>query len=131
MGTPGDRSDLQSVINFFATPLIVDVLLAIRDGRLPRQSPDLSMYGDAVDAAITALVDAGTVAGPAHRQQFSGEPLLILTTKGDAVCALIDEVFDFEPPERPVRNAPERANVRWPIDRSFREIFQSSCEPTT
>lgn len=103
MGSPWDRSDLQSVIDFFATPLIVDVLREIRDGRLPRQSPELSAYGDAVDAAILALTDAGTVAGDAHLGQPGSAPSLSLTSKGHMVCALIDEVVDFHSPKRPAR----------------------------
>ena len=95
MGSPRDRSELQSVIDFFATPLIVDVLRAIRDGRLPRQSPDLSPYGDAVDAAILALANAGTVAGDTRPGQLGSAPSLSLTSKGRMVCALIDEVIDF------------------------------------
>jgi hypothetical protein len=92
------------VIDFFATPLIVDVLLTIRDGHLPRQRPDLSVYGDAVDAAIMVLTDSGAVAGRAHQERPDGEPSLSLTTKGQMVCALIDEVIDFHALERPVGN---------------------------
>jgi hypothetical protein len=119
MGSPRDRSDLQSVIDFFATPLIVDVLREIRDGRLPRQSPDLCAYGDAVDAAILALTDAGTVAGSTDPGQPNNAPSLSLTSKGRMVCALIDEIVDFHSRKRPARQ-PERTRAGWPTERSFR-----------
>jgi hypothetical protein len=111
MGTPGDRRDLQSVIDFLATPLIVDVIRAIRDGHRPRQRPELCRYGDAVDAAVEALVQAGAVAGQAGRKQPDGEPLLRLTAKGRVVCALIDKVVDLPAVGVPATQPTERVKV--------------------
>jgi hypothetical protein len=111
MGTPGDRRELQSVIDFLATPLIVDVLWAIRDGRLPHQCPELSRYGDAVAAAVEVLTRAGAVAVQASREQLSGKPLLTLTAKGRTVCTLIDKVVDFRAVNTTVVQPAERVSA--------------------
>ncbi|MFB9178149.1 hypothetical protein ACFFX1_08380 [Dactylosporangium sucinum] len=85
------------MIDFLGTPLIVDVLRTIRDGRPPRENPDLCRYGDAVDVAVDALAAAGAVCRHPGAQH-PGEPTLVLTTKGRLVCSLVDEVvgFDFD-----------------------------------
>lgn len=114
MGTLGDRNDLQSVIDFFGTPLVVDVLRAVRAGLRPRLSPDLSMYGDAVDSAIAALTESGVVT--THPESY-GEPSLTLTAKGRGLCLLIDEVVDFHVPERPMPGQVELVKCG-PIDRT-------------
>ncbi|MFK3984472.1 hypothetical protein ACI2K4_29375 [Micromonospora sp. NPDC050397] len=91
---PEDRSELQSVIDFFATPLIVDVLLAVRDGRFPQHCPELRTYGDAINTAFAALAAAGTVTGPSNLD-FDGKPTITLTSKGREVCELVERVVDF------------------------------------
>ncbi|TCB89423.1 hypothetical protein E0H26_27840 [Micromonospora zingiberis] len=91
------RSELQSVVDFFAVPLIADVLFAVRDGRSPRSLPATCSQSGAVEAAIAALMEAGVVtelAEPDH----DGEPLLTLTGKGVKVCDLVRQVIDFTAP---------------------------------
>ncbi|MBX7268934.1 hypothetical protein KIF24_24810 [Micromonospora sp. Llam7] len=110
MGMPNDRSELQSVIDFFATPLIVDVLLAVRDGRLPQHCPELCTYGDAIDTAIAALTAAGTVTGLAS-PSLDGQPLLILTHKGRKVCELVERVVDFKGLDSPTTHPADRVAI--------------------
>ncbi len=118
MGTAEDHDDLQSAIDFFATPLIVDVMRAIRDGRSPSHTPGLDQYGDAVDAAVAVLTNAGAVAGSQRGDEHPGQSLM-LTKKGRQVCALIDEVIDFyvpiplvnQPPERVTAGRPDRTVI--------------------
>lgn len=110
MGMPGDRSELQSVIDFFGTPLIVDVLLAVRDGRPPHDCPELNTYGDAIDTAIAALTSAGAVTGPTAAS-LDGAHSLTLTHKGREVCALVERVVDFEGNDRRIEQSTERVAI--------------------
>ncbi|MFY1633678.1 hypothetical protein ACN27F_10395 [Solwaraspora sp. WMMB335] len=79
-------------MDFFSTPLIVDVLLAAKDGRAPRQCPTLSTYGDAIDTAISALASTGAVTQVASPNP-TAEPSLRLTHKGRRLCDLVEEII--------------------------------------
>ncbi|WP_238005852.1 hypothetical protein KZZ52_41580 [Dactylosporangium sp. AC04546] len=79
------------MIDFLGTPLVVDILRAIREGGRPRQSPEFCRYGDAVEAAIDALTAAGAVC-----DRCGVEPTLTLTDKGHLLCSLMDQVVDFD-----------------------------------
>ncbi len=89
MDTPSTRDDIQAVIDFFAVPFIVDVLLEIKNGHPPGQSHQLDVSPGAADAAKAALVDAGLVASPGAP---TSELSLTLTPKGHTVCALVEEL---------------------------------------
>lgn len=106
---PDDRSELQTVIDFFGVPLVIDVLLAVRDGRHPRDCPELRTYGDAIDTAISALATTGAVRGSTD-PDLGGSPLLTLTSKGREVCSLVERVIDLDGTEHkaghPVEWAP-------------------------
>ncbi|GGM67031.1 hypothetical protein GCM10011608_60410 [Micromonospora sonchi] len=97
MGMSEQRSELQSVVDFFAIPSIVDVLFAVQDGRFVRRCPALGAQGGAVQAAVTALMELGVItelADPDH----DGEPLLTLTGKGIKVCGMVRQVLNFAAP---------------------------------
>lgn len=104
MDTFGNEKDIRAAIDFFRTPLIVDVLWQVRDGRMPHDSPALSAQGDALDVALAALTDAGAVAAWPKGDWPEGEPppagpSLFLTPKGQIICALLDKVIDpYAPP---------------------------------
>jgi hypothetical protein len=92
---PGDR-DLQSAIDFFATPLIVDVLYAIGDGQTPHRVPSLEPYGDAITTAVTALADAGAVTCQGASSSDAERRQLTLTAKGQREHALVRQIVDLD-----------------------------------
>jgi hypothetical protein len=96
MGMPGDR-DLQSAIDFFGTPLIVDVLLAIGGGQAPSQVPALQPYGDAVTIAMSVLTEAGAVTSQDASPCDVGRRPLMLTARGEHLYALVRQIVDLEP----------------------------------
>ncbi|NIL64828.1 hypothetical protein [Salinispora arenicola] len=107
---PDDRSELQTVIDFFGVPLVVDVLLAVRDGRRPRDCPELCAYVMRYDTAITALAATGAVRGSTDPDS-SGSPLLTLTNKGREVCSLVERVIDLDGVKQKTGHPVERAPV--------------------
>ncbi|MFI7026306.1 hypothetical protein ACIBMZ_26685 [Micromonospora sp. NPDC049900] len=91
MDVAEERGDLRHAVEFFATPLIVDLLRAVRDSTKADDCLTVPSDDEIVRHAVEVLTANGTVRcvdGPpsADAQQ------LTLTPKGFQVCDLVDEV---------------------------------------
>ncbi|GIJ12229.1 hypothetical protein ACFFMR_14285 [Micromonospora andamanensis] len=85
------RDDLRHAVEFFATPLIVDLLRAVRDSTKADDCLTVPSDDEIVRHAVEVLTANGTVhcvEGP----PASGVRHLTLTAKGVQVCDLVDEV---------------------------------------
>jgi len=95
MDSSADRDDVRSAVAFLATPMIVDLLRAVRhragsDGYL-----DVVADDDVIRHAIEVLAVSGTATVATAATDAAGGRRLALTPKGYRVCALVDELVDL------------------------------------
>lgn len=99
--------DLRRAVTFLTTPLIIETLLALRNGAAARE--DLDRYGSAVNSALEALTNCGAITASPP----GAEPVQIqLTARGRHICDLVEQLAIAEDagrrPLEPAELAPSR-----------------------
>jgi hypothetical protein len=92
MAIAAERGDLRYAVEFLATPMIVDLLRAVRHSTAANACLDVASDSDVVRQAIEVLAANGTVTCTPGDSAGSGRQRLSLTSKGRRVCDLVDEL---------------------------------------
>ncbi|MFD6757372.1 hypothetical protein [Micromonospora gifhornensis] len=92
MAIAADRGDLRYAVEFLATPMIVDLLRAVRNSTAANAYLDVTSDDDVVQQAIEVLAANGTVTCTPGDSARPGRQRLSLTSKGRRVCDLVDEL---------------------------------------